>query len=174
MTGGNGPGDTFYHFARELLAHAMTQAPAKDTDRYWEAIEEGETWTVERARTVTEADIINFAGVSGDFHPAVVSKPYAEEKFGGLIAHGHLVATLAESIVADLNPKAFTYGHDSVRFPNPTMVDDTLTVHREVIDTAVHSDQYGRVDYQYEAENQDGETVCVFEHLTLVDREPEA
>jgi acyl dehydratase len=147
---------------------------AKDTDRYWEDFHEGETWTAADARTVTEADVVNFAGVSGDFHPAVVSKPYAVEKFGGQIVHGHLVATLTESIIADLNPKAFTYGHDSVRFPNATMVDDTLTAHREIIDTAVHSDDYGRVDYLYEAEKQDGETVCVFEHLTLVDRDPEA
>jgi len=149
------------------------QAPAKDTDRYWETVERGETWTVEDARTVTETDIVNFAGVSGDFHPAVVSKPYANERFGGLIAHGHLVATLTESIIADLNPKAFTYGHDKVRFPTATMVDDTLTAHREVIDTEVYSDEFGRVDYQYEAENQDGETVCAFEHLTLVERNPE-
>lgn len=147
------------------------QAPAKDTDRYWDEVDEGEEWTVQDARTVTEADIINFAGVSGDFHPAVVSKPYAEEKFGGLIAHGHLVATLTESIIADLNPKAFTYGHDRVRFPNPTMVDDTLSTHREVINTEPRNEELGRVDYTYESENQEGETVCVFNHLTLVERE---
>lgn len=146
------------------------QAPAKDTDRYFEEIEEGETWTEEEARTITETDIINFCGVSGDFHKAVTSKPYAEEKFGGLIAHGHLVATVTESIVADLNPKAFTYGHDNVRFPNPTMVDDTLSVFREVINKEERNDDLGRIDYRYETQNQNGETVCVFDHLTLVER----
>lgn len=148
------------------------KAPSKDTDRYFEAVREGETWTIEDARTITEADIVNFSGVSGDFHKAVSSKPYAEEKFGGLIAHGHLVATVTESIIADLNPKAFTYGHDEVRFPTPTMVDDTLTARREVIDTNAYSDDFGRVDLQYEAKNQAEETVCVMKHLTLVERKP--
>lgn len=150
--------------------NSRMEAPSKDTDRYFEAIEQGEAFTVERARTITEADIVNFAGVSGDFHRAVTSKPYAEEKFGGLIAHGHLVAAVTESIVADLNPKAFTYGHDRVRFPTLTMVDDTLTVHREVVNTEVHNNEFGRVDYTYETKNGDGETICVFDHLTLVER----
>jgi len=147
------------------------QAPAKDTNRYFEAIEEGETWTETDARTITETDIINFCGVSGDFHKAVSSKPYAEERFGGPIAHGHLVATVTESIIADLNPKAFTYGHDHVRFPTPTMIDDTLSVSREVINTEPRNEDLGRVDYTYEAENRDGETTCAFDHLTLVERE---
>lgn len=149
------------------------KAPAKDTDRYFEEIAEGETWTETDARTITETDIINFCGVSGDFHKAVTSKPYAEEKFGGLIAHGHLVTSVTESIVADLNPKAFTYGHDNVRFPTATMVDDTLSVHREVVNTEVRNEEFGRVDYTYEAENDDGEIVCVFDHLTLVERDRE-
>lgn len=149
------------------------QASAKDTDRYFEEVEESETWTEEDVRTITETDIINFCGVSGDFHRAVRGKPYIEEKFGGPIAHGHLVSAVAESIVADLNPKAFTYGHEHVRFSTPTMVYDTQTVHREVINTEIRDDELGRVDYNYEAENDDGETVCVYDHPTLVERAPE-
>jgi acyl dehydratase len=147
-----------------------TKAPAKDTNRYFEEIDVGETYTVADHRTITEADIVNFAGVSGDFHPATMSKPYAEDKFGGRIAHGHLVATVLESIIADLNPKSFTYGHDEVRFPNPTMIGDTLTGHREVIEKEPYNEQRGKVVYQYEATNQDGGTVCVFKHLTMIDR----
>lgn len=146
------------------------EAPAKDTDRYFENIEVGETFTVEQKRTITETDIVNFAGVSGDFHPAVMSDPYADEKFGGRIAHGHLIATVLESLIGDMNPKSFTYGHDEVRFPNPTFVDDTLTAHREVIDKEPFDDRFGKVIYQYEATDQDGDTVCVFKHLCLVDR----
>jgi acyl dehydratase len=153
-----------------VATRGTMQAPSKDTDRYFEAIEVGETWTERDARTITEADIINFCGVSGDFHRAVTSKPYAKDRFGGLIAHGHLVAAVTESVVADLNPKAFTYGHDHVRFPTPTMVNDTLTVHREVVATEPRDDEFGRVDYSYEAENGDGDTLCVFDHLTLVER----
>jgi len=65
----------------------------------------------------------------------------------------------------------FTYGHEGLRFPNPTFIGDTLTVHREVVEKSDHNDEYGQVDYKYVAENQDGETVFVCKrHLTLVER----
>lgn len=146
------------------------EAPAKDTERYYEEIEVGETFTLEDQRTITEADIVNFAGISNDYHPAVASEPYAKERFGGRIAHGHLIATVLESIIGDLNPRAFSYGQDRVRYPKPTFIGDTLSGHREVLRKEPRDDEYGMVVYQYEATNQDGDTVCAFQHLTLVDR----
>jgi len=149
-----------------------SQAPAKDTDRYFEEIEEGETFTVEEARTITEADVVNFAGVSGDFHPYHMSKErMADTEFGERIAHGVLVFAVAEALVADMNPKSFTYGHEGLRYPAPTTIGDTLTVHREVVDTSDYDKKRGRVDYKYVAENQDGETVFVCKrHITLVEK----
>jgi len=153
---------------------SMAEAPAKDTNRYFEEIEVGETYTVEDQRTITEADVVNFAGVSGDFHPYHMSKTRMEDsQFGGRIAHGILVFAIAEALVADMNPRSFTYGHERLRFPNPVMIGDTLTVHREVVETDVRDEDWGRVDYEYEALNQDRETVFVCRHLTLVERRAE-
>lgn len=146
-------------------------APAKDTDRYFEDIDVGETFTVKGARTITEADIVNFAGLSGDFHPLHMSVPAAESSdFEGRIAHGNLVHSIAEALAADMNPKSFSYGYDSIRFVQPVLIGNTLTVHREVIEKEEYNESLGRVVYEYETENQDGETVLVCKHITLVER----
>lgn len=148
-------------------------APAKDTERYFEDIETGEEFTVHQVRTITEADLVNFAGLSGDFHPYHMSQPVAEETdFGGRIAHGNLVFSVAEALVADMNPKSFSYGYDSLRFIKPVFIGDTLTVHREVTETEDYNENLGRVVYAYEVENQAGETVLACEHITLVEKAP--
>ncbi|GGN88613.1 MaoC family dehydratase [Haloarcula pellucida] len=147
------------------------QAPSKDTDRYFEDIEAGETFTVESARTITEADVVNFAGLSGDFHPLHVSTTRAAESdFGERIAHGNLVFSVAEALVADMNPRSFSYGYDSVRFVTPVGIGTTLTVHREVVETEEYNDALGRVVYEYEVTDDDGTTLLVCRHITLVER----
>lgn len=147
-------------------------APAKDTERYFEQIEDGETFTVAEARTITEADIVNFAGVSSDFHPLHMSETAASESdFGERIAHGNLVFSVAEALIADMNPRSFSYGYDSLRFINPTPIGTTLTVTREVIETEEYNDSLGRVVYKYEVEDQEGTMLLACEHITLVERQ---
>jgi acyl dehydratase len=163
------PGIDLSRFWPSLLS---MQAPAKDTDRYFEAIEEGETYGVADARTITEADVVNFAGISSDFHPLHMSTVAAEASdFEGRIAHGNLVFSVAEAMVADMNPKSFSYGYDTLRFVNPVLIGDTLSVTREVVATEEYSDDLGRVAYEYEVGNEDGETVLACTHITLVERE---
>jgi acyl dehydratase len=58
-------------------------------------MEEGQSYTT-RSRTVTEADIVNFAGVSGDFNPMHISEEYAAQtQFGQRVAHGMLGLSMA-------------------------------------------------------------------------------
>ncbi|MCU4975453.1 MaoC/PaaZ C-terminal domain-containing protein [Halobacteria archaeon AArc-m2/3/4] len=149
-------------------------APPKDTDRYFEEIETGEEYVVEHGRTITEADVVNFAGISSDFHPLHVSKVAASESdFDGRIAHGNLVFSVAEAMVADMNPRSFSYGYDELRFINPVLVETTISAHREVIETEPYNDDLGRVVYQYTVEDEDSETLLACEHITLVERRPE-
>jgi acyl dehydratase len=146
--------------------------PGKDTERYFEEIEEGETYTVEDARTITEADVVNFAGLSGDFHPLHMSKTVGENSdFGERIAHGNLVFSVAESLIADMNPRSFSYGYDSLRFVNPVPIGATLTVSREVIETEDYNDSLGKVVYEYVAKDENDETVLSCQHITLVEKE---
>lgn len=150
------------------------EAPAKSTDRYWEEIEVGETWTESDARTVTEADIVNFAGVIDDFHPIHLSEKFARERtrFDGRIAHGNFIASVSEAIILEENDHSFSYGHDNIRFVKPVYVGDTISVSREVIDKEEHDADYGKIVYRYETTNQDGETVCVNDHTMIVERAP--
>ncbi|WP_254278778.1 MaoC family dehydratase [Haloarcula marina] len=146
-------------------------APSKDTDRYFEDIDEGETYSVEAARTITEADVVNFAGLSGDFHPLHMSVERSEESdFGERIAHGNLVFSVAEALIADMNPRSFSYGYDSLRFVKPVGIGTTLSVHREVVETEEYNDSLGRVVYRYEVTDQAETTLLVCEHITLVER----
>lgn len=143
-----------------------------DEDRYFEAIEAGETATFEGRRTITEADVVNFAGVSGDFHPNHVSKTFGagDSNFDGRVAHGNLVFAITEGIAATSNPKALSYGHD-LRFTAPVAIGDTLSVRREIVAVEDYDETYGRVVYEYETTNQDGETVLYDEHVLLVRKE---
>jgi len=120
---------------------------------------------------MTEADVMNFAGVSGDFHPLHVSTEQARESdFGERVVHGNLVFAASTQFVPESNPLAFSYGHDELRFVEPVTIGDTLSVTVEVIEKEPHDDEYGRVVKQFTVTNQDDEVVLVDKHILLVER----
>jgi acyl dehydratase len=139
-------------------------------DRYYEEVDVGEQWQTD-GRTVTEADVVNYAGVSGDFHPYHVDAEFAEaSEFGSRIAHGLLVLSIAAALESTENEHAFMYGFESMRFVNPTMLGDTIHVEVEVTDTSVKSDAYGVVTKHFDVKNQDDETVLACDKLELFER----
>lgn len=118
---------------------AMT-APAKATERDFEDIEVGETYTVESIRTFTETDVMIFADLSGDFYPQHMSTVTGEEsEFGERIVHGNLVLSIAEALIADMNPRSFSYGYDSIRFGKPVRIGTTMTIHRGKTEVCIDS-----------------------------------
>lgn len=140
-------------------------------DRTFEEFTEGQT-RQSRGRTISEADVINFAGVTGDFHPLHVDTEFAEaSSFGDRIAHGLLVLSIAASLAMEYNENAFFYGFESVRFVNPTFLDDTIRVETEIIDTAERDDNWGQVTTEATVRNQNDETVLVYELIELVERD---
>lgn len=83
-----------------------------------------------RARTVTEADIVGFAGLSGDWHPLHTDAAHAGRgPFGQRIAHGMLVLAILTGL-APLDPETVLafYGIDRLRFLRPTFIGDTIHV----------------------------------------------
>lgn len=141
--------------------------------RYFEDIEVGETSVVEEARTITVADVTMWCALTGDWGQIHVSKPFAEEtEFGQRVVPGNLVHAIAEPIGLDWRGEGFSYGHDNIRFIKPVFIDDTITVRREIVEVEAYDDEYGRVVYKYDVENQHGELVLVDEHITLVKRQP--
>lgn len=139
-------------------------------NRHFDDIDEGET-TETRGRTITEADVVNFAGVSGDFHPLHTDAEHAaESSFGKRIAHGLLVLSVGAALAMDVNEHAFFYGFDRIRFVNPTFIGDTIRVQTEVTECSVQDDRFGRVVTRAEATKADDETVLVYDLVELVER----
>jgi 3-hydroxybutyryl-CoA dehydratase len=89
----------------------------------------------ERTRTITEADIVDFAEVSGDHNPLHLDPHYAAQTpFGGRIAHGFLTASIISAILGmELPGPGSIYLGQTLKFLAPVHVGDTVTAGVEVI-----------------------------------------
>lgn len=142
----------------------------------FESVDEGETATTAR-RTVTEADVTNFAGVSGDFnHHHTDAERMANTEYGERIVHGAFVFSAMTGLLwQSRTPEqrddviAF-YGVDALRFAAPTYIGDTIHVETEVLEKAEreHPRANGTIRYGVAVLDQDGETVLSCELLSLV------
>ena len=127
-------------------------------------------------RTITEADFVIHAGHSGDFFPHHMDAEWCKtQPFGQRIAHGTMTFTIGIGLTASLvNPAAFTYGYERLRFPKPVHIGDTI--HTRITIASKEPDpkrpQYGRVVEKIEVLNQRGETVMACEHILLVEKRP--
>lgn len=101
---------------------------------YFEDIKIGDS--AEYAKTITEADILMFAAVSGDDNPVHINQEYAETTpFGGRIAHGMLTASLISTVVGTRLPGNGTiYLSQSTRFKAPVKIGQTITARATVIE----------------------------------------
>ena len=101
--------------------------------RDFDALEGGETF-VSSGRTITEADVVSFAGLTGDYHPQHVDEEWAREsQFGERVAHGMLVLSLAVGLVP-LDPDrvlALRRISDAV-FKRPARFGDTVRVEGKI------------------------------------------
>src|SRR5581483_10306565 len=82
------------------------------------------------ARTVTEADIILFSGVSGDANPVHMNQKYAEKtRFGTRIVHGMLTASFLSTVIGSRLPgPGSIYLKQNLNFRAPVRVGDTVVV----------------------------------------------
>jgi acyl dehydratase len=125
-------------------------------------------------RTITETDIVVHAGHSGDFFPHHMDAEWcATQAFGQRIAHGTMTFAIGIGLTAtEINPCAFTYGYDRLRFPKPVHIGDTL---RATVTVARKADDpkrpgMGQVVEAVTVMNQRGGTVLACEHLLLAQR----
>lgn len=124
-------------------------------------------------RTITETDIVLHAGQSGDFYPHHMDAEWCKQQpFGQRVAHGTLIFTIAVGLTAgDMNPLAFSYGYDRLRFVKPVFIGDTLYVKITLKEKRDHKRQeMGMVCESLEVFNQRSELVMVCDHLLLVKR----
>lgn len=123
-------------------------------------------------RTITETDVILHAGHSGDFFPHHVDAEFARKtSFGERIAHGTMTFTIGIGLTAtQINPVAFTYGYERLRFPKPVFIGDTI--YTRVTIKAKEEDAkrpgFGRVVEACEVINHRGDVVLYCEHILIV------
>jgi oxepin-CoA hydrolase / 3-oxo-5,6-dehydrosuberyl-CoA semialdehyde dehydrogenase len=156
-------------------------APLVETEihpfrRHFEELQIGESLLTHR-RTVTEADIVAFGGISGDYFymhfDAIAAK---DSPFGQRIAHGYFVLSAAAGLFVSPapGPVLANYGLDTLRFVKPVAIGDTIQARL----TAKRKTDRGRRDAKGQGQgvvtwdvavtNQHGEVVASYDILTLV------
>lgn len=123
------------------------------------------------SKTVTDADITLFAGVTGDLNPAHIDETYARGTFfKKRIAHGMLAAGFVSAVIGTRLPGPGTvYMHQSLDFLAPVYIGDTVTAVVEVIEKI---DEKKRVRLKTTCFNQDGTVVLAGEALVSPPRPP--
>ena len=123
-------------------------------------------------RTITETDIVLHAGQTGDFYPHHMDAEWCKtQDFKQRIAHGTLVFSVGIGMTAgEVNPEAFSYGYDKLRFVRPVFIGDTIRVTvtvKEKRDFPKRPNS-GLVVETVEVRNQAGDVVLACEHLLVV------
>ncbi|MFM2329732.1 MAG: hypothetical protein RLZZ494_1835, partial [Pseudomonadota bacterium] len=156
-------------------------AAVKDSElhpfrRYFDDLEIGHSLLTHR-RTVSEADIVNFGGVSGDYFYMHFDEIAAKDtQFGQRIAHGYFVLSAAAGLFVwpAPGPVLANYGLDTLRFVKPVAIGDTiqarLTAKRKIDRNRRDAKDVGQgvVAWDVEVKNQHGELVASYDILTLV------
>ena len=134
--------------------------------KHFEDFEIGEESTT-AGRTVTETDIVNFAGITGDWNEIHTNKELAERgPFKQRIAHGALVFSMATGLSVRMGQTADTviafYGLDRLRFVKPTFIGDTIRVKQKVEGKSERDEHSGIVTMLNEVINQRDEVVVSY------------
>lgn len=138
--------------------------PAQQRGMYFEEFAPGQK-VVTVARTVTEADVVSFAGLSGDFNQIHVDAAFAKgTPFGQRIAHGLCVLSIASGLAVQTGIMEGTVlafrEIQEWKFSNPVYFGDTIHVVLEVLDTkALPRLGAGAVTLSLEVVNQDGKSL---------------
>jgi 3-hydroxybutyryl-CoA dehydratase len=126
-----------------------------------------------RGRTITEADIVNFAGLSGDFVELHVNEEYAKRgPFGRRIAHGALIFSISTGLMVQMTSDheaivAFR-GVDQLRFLAPVFIGDTIHVTKKTLNKESRDGVQGLVWFETTVLNQEGNAVLSYTDRLLV------
>jgi acyl dehydratase len=144
-------------------------------ERWFEDYQIGES-RVSTGRTITETDVVMHAGQTGDFFPHHMdAEAMKASPWGQRIAHGTMTFAIGIGLTAsEINPLAFTYGYERLRFPKPLFIGDTI--HTKLTIAQLQADpkrlDHGRITERVEVINQRDEVVLACEHIYLAKRRP--
>ena len=156
----------------------VNDTPLHPFRSYFEDLRIGDSLLTHR-RTVGEADIVAFGGISGDYFYMHFDEIAAKESvFGKRIAHGYFVLSAAAGLFVSPapGPVLANYGLDTLRFVKPVGIGDTirarLTAKRKIDRNRKDEKGVGQgvVAWDVEVTNQHGELVASYDILTLVSK----
>jgi 3-hydroxybutyryl-CoA dehydratase len=138
---------------------------------YFDDLEIGQEWT-SGGRTITEADIVNFAGFSGDFNPIHIDHEFAKTTpFRRPIAHGFGIFCIASGLGV-MTPPVRTMALLRVidwKFQAPVFAGDTIKCKTRVVEKTVRGrGRRGEVVWHRAIVNQDGKIVQEGEVVTMI------
>ena len=121
-------------------------------------------------KTVSESDVYQFAGITGDFSPNHINKVYMENSsFGRLMAHGALlvgfmstVSTIAIAHCREADETPVAVGYDKIRFLKPVFLGDTVTT---TYTFSSIDPEKRKSKAKIKVKNQDDQLVAVAEHI---------
>lgn len=122
----------------------------------YEDIQIGDTASF--SKTISEFDIYQFAGITGDFNPLHINQEFAETTiFKGRIAHGILTGSFISTVLGTKIPGPNSiYLSQSFRFTAPVRIGDTV---KAVVEVVEKRDEKKLITLKTQVFNQDGEIV---------------
>jgi len=152
--------------------------PYKPRGLYFEQFNIGDTFVCQE-RTVTEADVVHFAGISGDFNPLHTSEEYGKTTpFGGRIAHGVLVLAIATGQINQLGlfeGTTLALLQQTVKYTGAVRFGDTIHLEFQIADKKETSKpDRGILTLENRVLNQKGEQVLQVQEVVMVRRRGES
>jgi acyl dehydratase len=128
-------------------------------DMPYDELEVGQTFR-SGGRTVTEADVVNYCALTGNWIEIHSNKHYAEQtRFGKRLVQGSLTYSIMTGLIQFGPSIQANYGIDNLRYLKPVAIEDTLYVIAEVVAKKEKDDKYGVTTFLMKALNQDGYVV---------------
>lgn len=141
-----------------------------DRPLFFDEVDVGDAWR-SPGRTITETDVVNFAGMTGDYNPLHVDHEFARSTpFGRPIAHGLLGMAFAAGL-GSASPSMQTAAFVRIvdwKFLKPIFVGDTIVIETEIAAMQPHGRKRGLITWRRRIVNQHGDVLQEGTAETLV------
>ncbi len=148
--------------------------------RHYEELELGAVFVHQPSRTVTETDNLLFSTLTMNPQPLHLDAEFARASIHGqILVNGLFTLSLMMGLTVNettLGTTAGNLGFDSIAFPAPVFIGDTITAETEVVGRRLSRSRpdFGIVEFEHRARNQRGEVVVGCRRSGLMTRRPDA
>lgn len=154
----------------------MSKLTYQPRGRYFEQFKVGDE-LVTAARTITETDIVRFAGLTGDYNQIHTDAEYAaQDTFGQRVAHGMLVQSIATGLAVlsgIIEGTVLAFREQTAKFSLPVFIGDTVHVELKITETkALPRLGGGNINMKYAVYNQHGKAVQRGDWVMLIKSQP--